>query len=274
MTKNTSVTDKFNHLIEIMRRLRAPDGCPWDKEQTLSSLKRYIIEEAYELIEAIENADNANICEEAGDLLLQVVFVSIIADEQNFFNLSNVIDGISDKLKRRHPHVFGDLKLNDKSEVLNTWEKIKSRERKQEQNNHSILEGIPKTLPSLLKAYRMQERAANVGFDWPKGAIATVLQKIDEEISEVKDAIKTKNKHRIEDEIGDSFFSIVNLCRHLEIDPEESLNNASRKFALRFQHIEETISNSKKTWSDFSLEELEAFWIIAKLKENDKKIKN
>ena len=271
MTKNIAVADKFGHLIEIMKRLRAPGGCPWDKEQTFSSLKRYIIEEAYELIEAIENENNANICEEAGDLLLQVVFISIIADERNLFDISSVIDCVSDKLKRRHPHVFADVKLNDKSEVLNSWEKIKSRERKLKQNKHSILEGIPKMLPSLLKAYRMQERAANVGFDWPKGAISIVLEKLDEEVSEVKTAIKTKDKHKIEDEIGDSFFSIVNLCRHLEINPEDALNKASNKFALRFRYIENTISDVGRTWSDYSLEELEALWGLAKLNENDKK---
>lgn len=265
MSDCTAVSKKFNNLVEIMKRLRAPGGCPWDREQTYLTLRRYIIEEAYELIEAIEKEDFNNMCEECGDLLLQVVFVSCIAAEHDNFDISNVIDYISEKLVRRHPHVFGDINLKNTEEVLRNWEQIKTGEREKRHEDSSLLAGIPRLLPSLLKAYRMQERAAKVGFDWPKDALSSVIAKVDEEITELKDAINNNNIDNVEEEIGDVFFTVVNLSRHFDIDPEASLHKACEKFASRFRCVEGQVSKSGKDWNAFTLNELDEFWNLAKI---------
>lgn len=264
MSDFVTISEKFNNFVEIIKRLRAPNGCPWDREQTYLTIRRHIIEEAYELIEAIENNDINNICEECGDLLLQVVFISCIAAEHDDFNISDVIDYISKKMVRRHPHVFSDTKVKDTEEVLFNWEQIKTIERKESKEDTSLLAGTPRLLPSLLRAYRMQERAAKVGFDWPKDALSTVFEKVDEETAELKEAIKNNNKDNIEEELGDLLFITVNLSRHLNVDPEAALHKACGKFDSRFRSVENQVLESGKTWNCHSLSTLDEYWNLAK----------
>ncbi|MCF0247078.1 MAG: nucleoside triphosphate pyrophosphohydrolase [Synergistes sp.] len=251
-----------------MKRLRAPDGCPWDREQDFMSLRRYIVEEAYELIQAIEDGNVPNICEECGDLMLQVVFISCVAEELDQFTIENVLDGITNKLIRRHPHVFGDVKAENSEEVLRNWEKIKSAERKDKEEDSSYMAGIPRGMPALLRAYRIQERAAKPGFDWPKGDPSPVLAKVEEEILEVKEAIASGNKDSIAEELGDLIFAAVNLSRHLGVEPETNLHRACEKFSDRFRIVENTVERSGRPWKNYTLEELEEFWKQAKKNKN------
>jgi XTP/dITP diphosphohydrolase/tetrapyrrole methylase family protein/MazG family protein/ATP diphosphatase len=256
--------EAFSRLVAIMERLRAPDGCPWDREQDFSSLRRYIVEEAYELVEAIEGDGDRAVLEESGDLLLQVVFISQIASEKGLFSIREVLDGICSKLVQRHPHVFGDLNVADSDEVMRNWEAIKTVEKKKNGADSSILSGIPRSMPSLLKAYRIQERAAKFGFDWPAGDATPVLAKVDEELSEIREALSEKSAPRLAEEIGDLLFATVNLSRHSGVNPEEALQQASRKFAERFRLVEHSVAETGKPWKEFSLDELDDFWEKAK----------
>lgn len=203
--KRTGIEEAFSRLVGIMERLRAPDGCPWDREQDFSSLRRYIVEEAYELVEAIEGDGERAIMEESGDLLLQVVFISQIASEKGFFSIRDVLDGICSKLVHRHPHVFGDVNVADSEEVMRNWEAIKTGEKRKNGSDSSILSGIPRSMPSLLKAYRIQERAAKFGFDWPAGDTSPVIGKVREELSEVEGALAEGNPEALVEEMGDLF---------------------------------------------------------------------
>lgn len=264
--------EKFLKLLSVMKRLREPNGCPWDREQNYMSLRKYILEESYELIEAIESGDIGDMTEECGDLLLQVVFVSTIAEERNDFDIKDVLDYISDKLIRRHPHVFGDVTVNDSEEVVKNWEQIKIGERKNKaKKDTSILAGVPRSMPALLRANRIQERAAKLGFDWEKEDLQPLYSKVGEELAEVKQAVETKDKAAVSDEIGDLLFAVVNLSRHLDNDPEISLHNACAKFSSRFRYIENAVSASEKPWSDYNLDELDKLWEEAKAAEKSDK---
>ena len=262
----------FEKLVDIMERLRGEGGCPWDRKQSLESLRAYIIEEAYELVEAITKGLPENIKEESGDLLLQIVFLSSIAGEKCYFNINDVINGLCDKLIRRHPHVFHEAEESapDSDEVLRNWERIKLEEKAadvknaSESKNRSILSGVPSALPALLKAYRIQEKAAHVGFDWEKGNSAPIFEKIQEEIKEVKEAMERNDTTCIEDEIGDLFFAGVNLARHIGINPDAALGRANAKFISRFSEIEKLVAQSGRSWAEFSLTELEDLWNLAK----------
>lgn len=267
MSDFKSSASKFTKLTEVMKRLRAPGGCPWDREQTYLSLRRYILEEAYELIEAVESEDISNMREECGDLLLQVVFISCIAEERGEFEIGDVLDTLTEKLIRRHPHVFGDVCAETSEQVLKNWEQIKVGERKERQVDSSVIAGIPRGLPALLRAYRIQERAAKVGFDWPKDNLQPVMDKVEEEIGELKEAIKNHDSENISEELGDLLFAAVNLSRHLKEDPEITLHKACNKFSARFRSVEDSVLGSGREWSDFSLEELEALWQKAKIKD-------
>jgi tetrapyrrole methylase family protein/MazG family protein len=255
--------DSIERLLGVMRRLRAPDGCPWDKEQTHESLKSDLIEEAYEVIDAIESGNPSELEEELGDLLLQVVFHSQIASENSDFSFDAVANGISDKLVRRHPHVFGEVEVSGASEVLQNWDAIKKAEKQGEGDKPaSIVSGIPRHLPALQKAHQIQKRAARAGFDWEH--IDDVFAKLHEEIDEVKDAIKRDHEPDIRDELGDLLFSVVNVSRFLGHNPEELLNYNIKKFIGRFQRVEEKVHASGKKFTEFSLEELDIFWEEAK----------
>ncbi|WP_281744467.1 nucleoside triphosphate pyrophosphohydrolase [Thermanaerovibrio acidaminovorans] len=260
---SSSLGCKVEKLVSIMERLRSPGGCPWDREQTLGSLRRYIIEEAFELVEAIDQMDLGAIREEAGDLLLQVVFISQIAKEQGDFNLGDVVDGLVNKLIHRHPHVFGDVEVSSAEEVSRNWEAIKSRKRIQEDRDGSAMAGIPRGLPALLRALRIQERAAKVGFDWGPGDQGPVLDKISEEVQEVLEALSSGEVDRMRDEVGDLLFAVVNLARRTGIDPEEALRGSCDKFDRRFRAMEGMIS-SPGAMLDMSLEELDSLWERAK----------
>ena len=251
----------LDKLIDIMSALRGEKGCPWDKEQTRESLKPFIVEEAYEVLEAIDENSAGAIKEELGDLLFQIVFQCQIAKERGEFDMSGVIEGIGKKMIARHPHVFGDADYKTSEEVLVHWEAQKKREGKQ---RDSILDGVPKTLPSLLRAHRVQDRASRVGFDWEK--VEDVLPKLDEEIDEFREALKRKRPDEIEDELGDIFFVLVNISRFVGINPEDALRKTISKFISRFRYIEMAAADAGKTLSDMTLAEMDALWEEAKKK--------
>ncbi|NFM17614.1 nucleoside triphosphate pyrophosphohydrolase [Clostridium sporogenes] len=253
----------FMDLLDIMDKLRGEEGCPWDKEQTHTSLKKYLIEESYEVIEAIDNKDVDMLIEELGDVLLQVIFHSQIGKEEGFFEIKDVIQSICDKMINRHPHVFSDLEINNSNEVLENWDKIKSIEQGNKTYTDSIRH-IAKTLPALMRADKVQKKAAKVGFDWDN--IEDAMKKIIEEYKEIEDVYKSKNKVKILEEIGDLLFSVVNVARFLDIDPENALNYSIDKFINRFQYIENESISMGRNLDNMSLEEMDELWKKAKNK--------
>jgi tetrapyrrole methylase family protein / MazG family protein len=259
--KNINAT--FRKLVDVMARLRSDDGCPWDLEQTTETLTPYIIEEAYELVEAIKEGDPSHTCEEAGDLLFQIVFQAQIAGENKDFNISDVINGIHEKMIRRHPHVFGDLNVKNSEEVRQNWVRIKESEGKKRPD--SALGLVPRSLPSLLRGRRITENAAEVGFDWPD--IKGVVDKFDEEVVELKESLAEGTQKNIEDEFGDVLFALVNLSRFVNVDPERALGASIAKFTRRFHHIEEKARMSRRKMEDLTLDEMEKYWCEAKEKE-------
>ena len=253
--------DTFSDLIKLMSTLRSKEGCPWDREQTHRSLLPYLIEEAYEVLDTIELGDDERLKEELGDLLLQIVFHAQIAEERKKFDLYEVIEHLNAKLKARHPHVFGKKKASSSEEVLRNWEHIKLSTAKR--GNKSILSGIPRHLPALLKAYRVQEKVARVDFDWKNAE--EVFSKIEEEIGELKIACQKKKKpQEIEEEMGDILFSWVNLCRHLKINPEFALRITIDKFVKRFNYIEKELKRKKIPLKEAGLPLLDSLWEEAK----------
>ena len=249
----------LNPLIDIVKVLREPGGCPWDRVQTHTSIRKGLVEETYELLEAIDNNDPTGMLEELGDILLQVVFHARIAEEDGFFTMQDVITVITDKLVYRHPHVFGTVEINDEETVIDRWEQLKALEKK---DRTKVLDGVSPGLPSLMRAYKLQSKAAKVGFDWPN--LEGVLDKVVEEVNEIKEASLLKDQESIEWEIGDLLFALVNYIRHLELEPETALNRANNRFRQRFNYIEEKVQLSGKKWQDFSVEELEKWWQDAK----------
>jgi len=250
----------FESFAEIIAHLRAPDGCPWDKEQTHESLRRHLLEEAYEAISAIDSGDFEDMREEFGDLLLQVILQSQIANEEGQFNINQVVHGIHSKIVRRHPHVFGELKLDDVDDVLANWEKLKETERKSNgQEDKGLLDGVPISLPALSQAQEYQDRAARMGFDWPE--IEGVLDKVKEEIEEIKSA---ETDFELASEIGDLFFALVNVARWKNVDSESALRGTNNKFKIRFAYAEHGAKKQGRNLSELSLEEMEALWQAAK----------
>jgi MazG family protein len=259
---------RFERLLDIMRTLRGPDGCPWDREQTLASLRPFVLEETYEVLEAIEHGTPAQLCEELGDFLFEAVFLARISEERGDFAIGDAIDAICDKLVRRHPHVFerrdGDAPLSS-GQVIEKWETLKARERAAAAAGttarKTTLSGVPKTLPSLLRAYEMSSRAAAVGFDWEKAT--DVVAKIEEEVAEVRHEIETGTTgdlSRAEEEMGDLLFAIANLSRKLRIEPEAALRRATDKFATRFETMEQAFLARGRHLSEATLDEMEAEW--------------
>lgn len=264
MAISSKVNDQMVKLLSIMGRLREPGGCPWDREQTLESLRPFILEEAYELVDSIEKEDPAAICEESGDLLLQVVFVAQVCMEEGLFDLADSIRCLNEKLVRRHPHVFGGEMIETGFVVSRNWDLIKQGERRGKREDSSLFAGIPPSLPALIKSRQIQDRAAKVGFDWEEGDLGPIIDKINEEMAELKEAMVSGDRDHIEEEIGDLFFALVNLSRHLKIEAEFSLQRANRKFESRLRFMEERVERSGKPWSYFTLEELGALWNDAK----------
>lgn len=250
----------FEAFQEIVAHLRAPNGCPWDREQTHESLRTHLLEESYEALEAIDAGDFDGMQEEFGDLLLQVVLHAQIANEEGEFSINSVIKGVHDKIVRRHPHVFGDLALEGVKGVLQNWEKLKETERKDKgKEEKGLLDGVPKSLPALTQAQEYQDRAARVGFDWP--VVDGVLEKVAEEVQEIKAA---KNNEELAEEIGDLFFVLVNLARWKKIDAESALRETNLKFKTRFAHIEQTAKKQARELTEMTLEEMDALWDEAK----------
>ncbi|MCB5247148.1 MAG: nucleoside triphosphate pyrophosphohydrolase [Candidatus Cloacimonetes bacterium] len=251
---------EFQRLVDIIAQLREPvSGCPWDIKQTSQSLIPNFIEELYEAVEAIEDRDDAGLLEELGDLLLHIVFQAQIAAEERRFDIVDVLRKISEKLVRRHPHVFGQLDVKDADTVKLNWERLKKQEKKERK---SVLEGIPRSLPSLIYAQRTQEKAASVGFDWPD--IAPILDKLEEERQELDEALASEDYLLIKEELGDMLFTLANLARKLHIDAESALKDTSRKFHRRFNYIEEHYRKNGDDIHEASLEELDAVWDLAK----------
>lgn len=248
---------KFNNLVKIMDELR--EKCPWDKKQTIHSLRTMTIEETYELSDGIISSDWINIKEELGDLLLHILFYSKIATEEKHFTIDDVIEGISKKLIQRHPHIYGNVIVNDEHDVKKNWEKIKISEGKK-----SVLSGVPKSMNALPKAHCIQEKVKKVGFEWKE--IDDVWKKVEEEIAELKEAIETKNENHIEEEFGDVLFSLVNYARFLKIDAEAALEKVNQKFISRFMQMEETAEQQQQHLSDLSLEEMDIIWNKVKQK--------
>jgi len=263
MSMETGQNDAFQRLVDLMERLRSPDGCPWDRKQTPRSLKPFLIEECFEVVDALEEGSPDKVREELGDLLFQIVFHARIAEEEGRFTINDVITAIIEKMTRRHPHVFGRSRLSTDREVLAAWEEIKKKEKGHEERK-SILEGVPRNLPSLLRAHRIQERAARVGFDW--NHLNEALPKLDEELAEFKDSLREENAAKVEEELGDLFFTLVNISRFLGVDPEEALRKTISKFVRRFRYIEEQAADAGKALSDMTLEEMDALWELAKKK--------
>ena len=254
----------FSPLVDVLRVLREPGGCPWDRVQTPKSLRKHILEEAYEVVEAIDKNDQGLLAEELGDLLLQIVFQANIAEEMNAFSMQDVIDGITKKMVRRHPHVFGDVKAKDVAAVLTNWEAIKKKEKPERK---SVLDGIPRDLPALMAATKLQGKAANVGFDWSDAS--PVMEKCREEWRELMAAVEENDALHIEEELGDLLFAVVNASRFLHVDAELALLGANSKFRRRFCYIEEQVTKAGGEWKNFTLEELDAFWNEAKLNEKN-----
>jgi MazG family protein len=298
-----STGEKFERAVSIMARLRAPGGCPWDREQTFDSIKPYTLEEAYEVLEAIDNRDWDELQGELGDLLLQVLFYAEMAQEERRFSIDDVLDRLSNKLVDRHPHVFGDVKAETSADVLRNWEALKAEEKKkrleagggkaakEEAKPESVLAGVSSAIPALLEAYKLSSRAAHVGFDWPN--VEGLFEKLSEETSELQNELQhfpapgprpahrgiagshtgavvpsEELKARLEDEIGDMLFVLVNIARYLSLDPESALKKTNRKFKRRFQWLEQEIRRSGRRLEDASLDEMEALWQQSKAQES------
>jgi len=247
----------FERMLIIMDELR--EQCPWDKKQTMDSLRYLTIEELYELSDAILDKDIPEIKKELGDLLLHIVFYARIASETNDFDISDVINGVCDKLVHRHPHIYGDVKVNDEVEVKRNWEKLKLKEGKK-----SVLEGVPRSLPAIVKAFRIQEKVRGIGFDWDNKS--QIWEKVLEEIEELKAEVENKNKERIESEFGDVLFALINYARFIDVNPEDALERCNKRFIKRFQIMEKKLKEEEKDLLDMNLEQMNKYWRWAKNK--------
>lgn len=270
LVSNCPMSEAFDELVAVMERLRAPGGCPWDAEQTYASLSQYLLEEAYETFDAIQHAESTgdveHLKEELGDLLLQVVFHSTIGKERGEFTIDDVSRGTAQKLVLRHPHVFGDKKLSRAQDVLDNWDKLKADERaasgKAEKTKDSLLDDVPVHFPGLLEALKITKKAAKVGFDWENAD--QIFDKITEETQELREAVSSGDPKDIEGEIGDLLFAVVNLARHLNVEPETAVKRTNRKFRERFKYIEDKLNAGGRRLEDASLEEMDALWNEAK----------
>ncbi|HEY8716956.1 MAG TPA: nucleoside triphosphate pyrophosphohydrolase [Candidatus Acidoferrum sp.] len=286
--KSLSAGQWFEKLVAVQKRLRAPDGCPWDREQTHATLRPFLIEEAYEVLDALESGDDKKFAEEMGDLLIQVVFHSEIAREQQRFTVADVIREIHDKMVRRHPHVFGKTRANDSQEVLRNWERIKAQERlsagqgsgpnakqgaandgsaKSEQAAASLLDGVSRGLPAMLQGLQLTRKAARAGFDWHNAD--GVFEKLREEMAEVRHALTEKDAAKAEEELGDLLFAAVNLARFVQVDPEIALKKANAKFQRRFAKMEKSAQAAGQAFTDLPREKMEALWDAVKRHENE-----
>jgi ATP diphosphatase len=251
--------DAFQKLVDIMARLRGPGGCPWDREQTLASLRGFVLEETYEVLDAIDRGDHEALRGEIGDLIFEAVFLAQIEADEGRFTVAESLDAIAEKLVRRHPHVFGGAAgVNTPGQVVAQWEQIKAQEQADAGRRRSLLGGVPKAMPALLRAHEIGTRAAAVGFDWTRPA--DVLDKIDEEVAELRTAVRKEGVARAEEEMGDLLFAIASLARHLGVEPESALRRATEKFTARFEALEERLEGQGRSVEAASLDEMESVW--------------
>jgi tetrapyrrole methylase family protein/MazG family protein len=262
----SSPGEKFDRLVAIMAKLRAPDGCPWDREQSFDSIKKYTLEETYEVLDAIDARDWNGLAEELGDFMLQAVFYAQMASEQNLFRIDDSLEAINTKLVRRHPHIFSDAIANTADDVKKRWDEIK-KEEKQDRGERPklLLESIPRAMPALVEAQQISSKAAGAGFDWE--GVEQVLEKVHEELDELAESRKGGSQQEMEGEVGDLLFTIVNVARFLKVDPEQALRRTNAKFRRRFAHVEQTLANGGKTLQDSSISEMEGLWQEAKQSE-------
>jgi MazG family protein len=260
--KDNSAGDKFQALVEIMARLRAPDGCPWDRDQTLETIKPYTLEETYEVLDAIDRQDWNDLADELGDLILQVVFYAQIAQERGLFSINDTLDAINSKLLRRHPHVFGEKSAESPEDVKRIWGEVKAAEKKEKNAAEGLLSGVPRALPALVEAQQIASRAAGVGFDWENPD--QVLDKLHEELGEFAEARRSGDRSELENELGDMLFVLVNLARFVKVDPEQALRRTNAKFRKRFEYLERKLAERGKKPEDSTIEEMEALWQEAK----------
>jgi MazG family protein len=264
---NTSAGEKFQLLVDLMTRLRAPGGCPWDREQTFDTIKPYLLEETYEVLDAIDARDWQELPGELGDLMLQAVFFSQMAAEENLFRIDDALDAITQKLIRRHPHVFGTETAQTGDDVRKIWAEVKAQESRDKptsniQHPTSLLQAVPRSLPALVEAQQITSRAATVGFDWP--GVTPVLEKLHEELDEFESARRADSPDQLEDELGDLLFVLVNLARFVKVDPEQALRKTNAKFRRRFGHVEEKLAERGASPADSNIEEMESLWQQAK----------
>jgi MazG family protein len=263
MTPDTQAGEKFQRLVEIMARLRAPDGCPWDREQTFDTIKPYLIEETYEVLDSIDRRDWGGLSEELGDLLLQAIFFAQMAQEQGSFQIGDSLDAINQKLVRRHPHVFADGSARTPGEVKRRWDQIKSEEKAERGAAcEGLLASVPRSMPALVEASQIAARAAGVGFDWEN--VEQVIDKLHEELRELDEARRAPVHAELQDEVGDLLFVLVNMARFLKVDPEQALRGTNAKFRRRFGHIEHRLAERGKSPGESTIEEMEALWQEAK----------
>jgi MazG family protein len=270
---NTSAGEKFQLLVDLMTRLRAPGGCPWDREQTFDTIKPYLLEETYEVLDAIDARDWQELPGELGDLMLQAVFFSQMAAEENLFRIDDALDAITQKLIRRHPHVFGTETARTGDDVRKIWAEVKAQESRDKptsniQHPTSLLQAVPRSLPALVEAQQITSRAATVGFDWP--GVAPVLEKLHEELDEFESARRAGSPEQLEDELGDLLFVLVNLARFVKVDPEQALRKTNAKFRRRFGHVEEKLAERGASPADSNIEEMESLWQQAKSLERNR----
>jgi len=263
MKPESDAGEKFQKLVKVMARLRGPDGCPWDREQTFDTIKPFTLEETYEVLDAIDRREWRELAEELGDFLLQAVFYAQMAAEQGLFRIEDSLDAINQKLIRRHPHVFGDQTARHADDVLEIWGKAKAREKAEKgQENHGLLTSVPRSLPALVEAQQIASRAAKVGFDWENPD--QVLEKLHEELGEIEEARRAPGGDELEGEIGDLLFVVVNLARFFKVDPEQALRKTNAKFRDRFGYIERRLAERGKSPAEASIEEMESLWQEAK----------
>lgn len=261
------MSKNFDKLVEIVRKLRSEEGCPWDREQNLFSIKEDFIEEAHELFDALNNKDIENIREELGDVAFHVVFHAVMAEDEGQFNLEEVINEINEKLIRRHPHVFGNETVNTSADVMVNWDKIKAEEKKNSRRN--IFDGIPLSFSSMRKAEKIQKKARKLGFDWENPS--DCMEKVREEFKEFEEAVASMEQEQIEHELGDMFFALINMARFLDINPEEALRKCNERFISRFEYVEKKLKEQGSSFEESTLEEMDKFWVEAKIKEKSNK---
>jgi tetrapyrrole methylase family protein / MazG family protein len=262
MENNSSAGARFQKLVETMARLRAPGGCPWDREQTFDSIKPYTLEETYEVLDAIDRRDWGELAEELGDFLLQAVFYAQMASEEKLFTIDDALDAINNKLIRRHPHVFGEQSAETAGDVKKIWGEVKAAEKKDKGKKDGLLEGVPRALPALVEAQQISSRAAGAGFDWENPE--QVIEKLHEELAEFDEARRSTSHDELENELGDLLFVLVNLARFVKVDPEQALRRTNAKFRKRFAYIEQKLAERGRKLEDSNIAEMEALWQEAK----------